>query len=217
MHRSPHSLIQHRTAGSHNIAPTHSGPIPSANFLPQNPSSPGLRPQQETTKDPLVLDSLLPNLNPSQVARRKGPLRHHLLTSNPLTTPQPTYSHVDFHQTTTPTNPLQKRVKPDVAEGQQLDIPLHSPPPQLNELSGDEQVQFVHNHSQKRHRHRHRQHSTDSRDRQPRSRSEDAHFSKSTKSVWDQNEAELDRSSEVESNTPASLYLTTPHQDNGHQ
>lgn len=218
MHRSPHSPIQHRTSENHNIDPTQRGPIPSPNFLPQNPSFPGLLPQQETTKDPLMLDSLLPNLNPSPVNRRRGPLGHHLLTSSPLATPQPTHSHVDFHQMTPPTTPLQERVKPDVAEGQQGDISLHSPPPQLNELREGEQVQVIRHHRRMHRRHHHRQHSFDPRDRQKHSRS-DAHFSNPTESVWDQkvNEAELNWSSKVKSNTPASLYLTMPHQDNEHQ
>nr|XP_053629368.1 uncharacterized protein LOC128686458 [Cherax quadricarinatus] len=202
--------------GSHSTAPTHSGPIPTASGLPQNPSL-GLLPLHHTTKDPVVLDSLLANLDLSQVTRRREPLGHHSLTSIPPVTPHPTQTHAT-HQLTTPNSPIMRKVELDTVETSQMDVLPHSP--RQNEHNKGEHTHPIHYHSRTHHRHHHRQYSTDLKDRPPHSSLDDAYLPEPNESAWDQKvtEADLDWSSKAYLNTPASpVYYTMPHQENEHQ
>ncbi|KAK8746549.1 hypothetical protein OTU49_017077 [Cherax quadricarinatus] len=203
--------------GSHSTAPTHSGPIPTASGLPQNPSL-GLLPLHHTTKDPVVLDSLLANLDLSQVTRRREPLGHHSLTSIPPVTPHPTQTHATPHQLTTPNSPIMRKVELDTVETSQMDVLPHSP--RQNEHNKGEHTHPIHYHSRTHHRHHHRQYSTDLKDRPPHSSLDDAYLPEPNESAWDQKvtEADLDWSSKAYLNTPASpVYYTMPHQENEHQ
>lgn len=205
---------------------------PTASVLPQYPSSVGLYPPYRTTENPLLMDSLLPDLDLSQISRRRGSLGHQVSNVSPPAITEPMIqSPVSPYHVTTPTSPtVQRRVRPDTVESPPLEVPLGSSPSLSHgQGEGEQHVQPVHHHHHpQRHRpdhyrHHHKQLSTNLKDQRPRSHSsnvEDDTLTQPARLARDQRvtKAQLDWSTEVTSNAPISpFYLTTPHHDTKHQ
>ncbi|XP_069162832.1 uncharacterized protein [Procambarus clarkii] len=191
---TPRTLL----SGNESSAPSQTGPLPTASGLPHTPPS-GPLPLLHTTKDPVVLDAILSDLDLSQVTRRRNPLGPHALTWSGAASSPASRTHANLHQLTTPSSPVLRRDEPVAVEEPQLDVlPLSLP------------------HRNHRRHHHHRQHSTKARTQARHTNTQAVHFTQPTTSAWDQKviEADLDWSSRPPLNTGASpSSVSAPHQE----
>ncbi|XP_042206682.1 uncharacterized protein LOC121855676 [Homarus americanus] len=186
MRPAQHSQTRPQSRGNNKTAPTLSGPGPTTSGLLQPPSSPGFLPLPHTTEHPEVLDSLLPDLDRSHVTRRRDPVGLSMPPSSPPAASQPVPTRTHGLRLTTPPSSLMRSVKHDAVQDPQLDILLHSPPPQLSEDSESEYAHHIRYKSRLRRRHHHRHHLTDPRDRPPHNSLEEAHVPQFTRPTGDQ-------------------------------